>query len=102
MVHFAFLPLKAAFHKFSTLLLTTFDPITRFCSTFFKLSLMIRPIRPKRFYASKLTLSCITNQKTQNFGLVGSEKWVGGGPFCKIKKNCFEIFHTQQKTHPML
>ena len=35
-----------------------------------------------------------TKKKTQILGQVRSEKWVGGGPFCKIFKNCFEIFLT--------
>ena len=34
-VLFAFLPLEAAFHKFSTLLLITFEPIAQFRSNFF-------------------------------------------------------------------
>ena len=36
MVLFVFLPLEAAFYKFSTLLLITFDPIARFRSIFLK------------------------------------------------------------------
>ena len=35
MITFAFLPLEAEFYKFSTLLLITFDPITRFRLIFF-------------------------------------------------------------------
>ena len=35
-VHFAFLPLEAAFHEFNTLLLISYDPIARFRSNFFQ------------------------------------------------------------------
>ena len=48
-VLFAFLPLEAAFYKFSTLLLITFDPIARFHLIFFKLCVVIKAHSPKGF-----------------------------------------------------
>ena len=38
-----------------------------------------------------------TNQKTQNFGQVGSEKWVCGGTFVKFSKIVLESFIHNKK-----
>ena len=48
-VLFAFLPLEVAFHKFTTLLLITFDPIARFREIFFQTVCNRKVHPPNRF-----------------------------------------------------
>jgi len=63
---FTFLPPEAAVHRFSTYLLISFDPITRFQSFFQIVCNLDGYLNLSQFYA--------TNKKTQNWGKVGAEK----------------------------
>ena len=64
MVLFVVLPLEAAFHKFSTLLLITFDPLTQSRSNFFQ------TMCNRKAYPSKMILSfkviAVVHHKPQN------------------------------------
>ena len=63
-VLFAFLLLEAAFHKFSTLLLITFDPIARFRSNFFQTVCSHKALPPKGF--SNLQIVAVVHHKPKN------------------------------------
>ena len=53
-VLFAFLPLEAAFHKFNTLLLISYDPIARFRSNFFQTVCSHKAYPPKGFLSLQI------------------------------------------------
>ena len=52
---------------------------------------------PKMFLSLQIVAVMHHKPKNADFWARGDRKWVGGGPFCKIFKNCFKIFHIQQK-----
>ena len=70
-VLFAFLPLEAAFHKFSTLLLITFDPIARFRSNFFQAVCSHKVHPPKGFL--NLQIVAVVHHKPENSKFWASE-----------------------------
>ena len=76
---FAFLALEAAFHKFSTLWLITFDPIARFCSNFFQTVCNHNTYPPKMFLILKIVAVVHHKQENSNFGASGVRKsgWWG-------------------------
>ena len=73
-VRFAFLPLEAAFYKFSTLLLVTFDPIARFRSIFFQTVCSYKTHSPKQFLS--LQIVDVMHHKPENpkFWAIGVRK----------------------------
>ena len=94
MVLLAFLPLEAAFHKFSTLLLITFKPTAQFRSNFFQTVCSYKAQTPKGCLSLQIVAVVHHKPKKPKFWASGIRNWVGGGTFCKIFKNCFEILHT--------
>ena len=90
---FAFLTLEAAFHKFNTFWLITFDPNARFRSSFYQVVCNHKAYQPKIFLISRIIAAVHRKRENSNFWASEIRKWVGGEPFCKIFQNCFEIFH---------
>jgi len=84
--YFTFLPLEAAVHQFSTCLLISFDPITRFQSFFFKVFVITRAIYLNCWKACKVSQFYAAIKKTQNWGKMGLEKGVGAEPFQNFQK----------------
>ena len=68
---FVFLPLEAAFHKFSTSLLITFGPIARFCCNFFQFVFNHKAYPPKMFL--NLQIIAVVHHKPDN-----SKFWESG------------------------
>ena len=99
-VLFVFLPLEAAFHKFSTLLLITFDPIARFRSNFLQTVCSYKAHSPKGFLSLQIVAVVHHKPKTPKFWASGVKKWVGGGPFCKILKIVLKSFIHNKKLIP--
>ena len=64
MVLFAFLPLEAAFHKFSTLLLITFESIAQFRSNFFQTVCSYKAQTPKGCLS--LQIVAVVHHKPKN------------------------------------
>ena len=80
-VRFAFLPLKAAFYKFSTLLIVAFDPIARFRSNIFRTVCSYKTHPPIGFLS--LQIVAVMHHKPENskFWAIGVRKKVWWGTF---------------------
>ena len=97
-ISFAFLRLELAFRKFSTLLLISFDPKAQFRSKFFQ-TVSNKKTHPPKIFLS-LQIVAVMHHEPKNSDFRASkrgQKLVWWTPFCKIFKNYFEIFHTEQK-----
>ena len=78
-VLFAFLPLEAAFHKFSTLLLITFEPIAQFRSNFFQTVCSYKAQTPKGCLSLQIVAVVHHKPKNPKFWASGVRKlgWWG-------------------------
>ena len=85
---------RSSISQVSSLLLTTFYSFAQVRSNFFQTVCCYKTHPPKGFSSLQIVAVVHHKPETPKFGQVGSEKWVGGGTFRKIFKNCFEIFHT--------
>ena len=70
--------------------------MARFRLKFFQTECSHKTHPPKELLG--LQMIVVVYHKPENLKLwasaMGSEKWICGGPFLKIFKNCNEIFHT--------
>ena len=80
-VLFALLPLEAAFQKFNTLLLITFDPITRFRSNFFQTACNHKAHPPNEFLSLRIAAVVLGKQNNPKFWASGARKMSWWGTF---------------------
>ena len=97
-VLFAFLPLEAAFHKFSTLLFITFDPIARFRSHLFQTVCSYKAHPPKGFLS--LQIVAVVHHKSKKnkiLGKWGQKNGLVGDLFVKFSKIVLKSFIHNKK-----
>ena len=97
-VLFAFLPLEAAFHKFNTLLLITFDPIGRFRSNFFQTVSNYKGHSPKGFLSLQI-VAVVQGKPKKNkiLGKWGQKNELVGDLFVKFSKIVLKSFIHNKK-----
>ena len=97
-VLFAFLPQEAAFHKFNTSLLITFDPIARFRSIFFQTVCSHKAHPPKGFFKLPNCRCCAPQtKKPKILGKWGQKKGLVWDLFAKISKIVLKCFEHNKK-----
>ena len=97
-VLFAFLPLEAAFHKFSTLLLITFESIVQFRSNFFQTVCSHKARPPKGCLSLQIVAVVHHKPKNPKFWASGGQK-IGlvGELFVKFSKIVLKFFIHNKK-----